>query len=383
MEFSFYTAPKIIFKNGAIKELGKNIEGLGVKFLIVADPVFANSKHLETIIDQIHGINCDAFVFSGVYGEPTVELVDEIHEMAMKEKCDAVVALGGGSVIDAAKAVAATLTNGIPVLDYMEYVGKGKKVINPPVPFVAIPTTAGTGSEVTKNSVLGSTKLGFKRSMRDDKMVADVAVLDAELMVSCPPKVTAHSGIDALTHLIEAYITHRATPLSDALAIKGIELAGKYLQRAYENGNDMEAREGMAVASLLGGIAFANSGLGAAHGVAMAIGIKYDLPHGQACGIILPHVVKLNAEVAQEKLDKVGEVLTNKRYDQPGEGTAAAIDFLFKLNDTLNIEKDYKFVNIPKEDIPSLAKASIGTSMKSNPKEMTEESLFDFISSIV
>lgn len=383
MEFGFYTAPKILFKKGAVKELAKSIEGLGTRFLIVSDPVFKNSKHLEVIVDQVKSINGKVTIFSDVFGEPTVELVDEIHEIAKAANCDAVIALGGGSVIDSAKAVAATLTNGIPVIDYMEYVGKGKKIVNPPVPFIAIPTTAGTGSEVTKNSVLGSVEHGFKRSMRDDKMVANVAVIDPELMVGCPKKVTAHSGIDAMTHLIEAYITHRATPLSDALAIKGIELAGKYLQRAYVDGNDMEAREGMAVASLLGGISFANSGLGAAHGVAMAIGVKYGIPHGQACGIILPHVVKLNASVAEKKLDKVGEALTDKRYDKPGEGTLAAIDFLYKLNDSLNIEKDYKFVHIPKEDIPGLAKDSIGTSMKSNPKEMTEESIYDFILTIV
>lgn len=383
MEFSFYTAPKIVFKNGAINELSNSIKDLGTNFLLVIDPVFKDSNHLKRILEQISKINGKVTVFSDVYNEPTVELVDEIHEIATLNGCNAVIALGGGSSIDAAKAVAATITNGNPVIDYLEYVGQGKKVTNQPVPFIAIPTTAGTGSEVTKNSVLGSKSKGFKRSMRDDKMLANVAIIDPELMVSCPPKVTAHSGIDAMTHLIEAYITHRATPLSDALAIKGIELAGKYLQRAYEDGNDMEAREGMAVASLLGGMAFANSGLGAAHGVAMAIGIKYNIPHGQACGIILPHVVKLNADVAQSKLDRIGEVLTNKRYDKAGEGTAVAIDFLYKLNDALSIEKDYKYVNIPKDDIPSLAKASIGTSMKSNPKEMTEESLREFIESLV
>jgi alcohol dehydrogenase class IV len=143
MEFGFYTAPKILFKKGAIKELAKSIEGLGTRFLIVSDPFFKNSKHLEIIVDQVKSINGKAIVFSDVFGEPTVELVDEIHEIAIAESCDAVIALGGGSVIDAAKAVAATLTNGIPVIDYMEYVGKGKKVVNPPVPFIAIPTTAG------------------------------------------------------------------------------------------------------------------------------------------------------------------------------------------------------------------------------------------------
>ena len=188
------------------------------------------------------------------------------------------ISLGGGSCIDVGKATAAIITNGGPAVDYLEVVGKGKKVTEAPVPFVAIPTTAGTGSEVTKNAVLGSKTQGFKRSMRDDKMVATIAIIDPELDMGCPRKVTATSGIDALTHLIEAYITFRATPISDGLALKGIELAGKYLQRACDDGKDMEAREGMCAAALLGGMAFANSGLGAAHGFGMAVGIRYHLP---------------------------------------------------------------------------------------------------------
>ncbi len=383
MEFSFYTAPKIVVKKGALKDLSIHAKDLGSVFLLVVDPAFKQSVFLDTLKQQVKVMGGKHVVFDDVYAEPTVELVDEVHELAIKNGCDAVIALGGGSCIDIGKAVAATITNGIPVVDYMEVVGKDKKVTNTPVPFIAIPTTAGTGSEVTKNSVLGSKISGFKRSMRDEKMMPNVAIIDAELMLSCPPKVTAHSGIDAVTHLIEAFVTFRATPLSDALALKGISLAGKYLLRAYQDGTDIEAREGMAVASLMGGMAFANSGLGAAHGIAMAMGIKYGIPHGQACGISLPHVVALNAEVAQDKLDQVGEALTGQRFSTPGEGTKAAIRFLFDLNDALNIEKDFKFVGVPKEDIPVVAKQSLGTSMTSNPKKMDVESLIQFYNNIV
>lgn len=151
------------------------------------------------------------------------------------------------------------VTNGTPSIDYMEYVGKGKKVTKMPLPFIAIPTTSGTGSEVTKNAVLGSKIHNFKRSMRSDMMIANLSIIDPTLAAGCPKNVTAHSGIDAMTHLIESYTTWRATPISDGLSLKGIEFAGKYLRRAYDDGSDMEARDGMATAALLGGMAFANS----------------------------------------------------------------------------------------------------------------------------
>ena len=383
MNFTFYTANKIVFKQGALKEAGAHIGHLGKKFLIVVDPFFATTPHMDTLTGQLKEAGADYVVFSEVRGEPTVDLVDEVSEFAIENGCDAVISFGGGSCIDVGKATAAIITNGGPSQDYLEVVGKGKKVTKEPVPFVTIPTTAGTGSEVTKNAVLGSKTQGFKRSMRDDKMVATVAIVDPLLTVGCPKKVTANSGIDAMTHLIEAYITFRATPISDGLALKGIELAGKYLQRAYEDGNDIEAREGMCAAALLGGMAFANSGLGAAHGFGMAFGIKYHLPHGEACGIALPHVVRLNARACSDKLDKVGEALTGKRFDKPGEGTQAAIDFLFALNKALGIEPDYKFLHIPPEEVPAMAQGSKGTSMTSNPVQLTDQELEDFLREIM
>ncbi|MEG2083666.1 MAG: iron-containing alcohol dehydrogenase, partial [Oscillospiraceae bacterium] len=288
MEFSFYTANKIVFKQGAIAELGSHVKSLGTNFLVVVDPFFLTSPTMDVVKSQLESIGAAYTVFGEVSGEPTVEQIDEVAKLALKNGCNAVISIGGGSCIDAGKATAALLTNGTPAIDYMEVVGKGKKVTVMPAPFIAVPTTAGTGSEVTKNAVLGSSVLNFKRSMRSDTMVANVAILDPLLTVGCPPKVTANSGIDAATHLIESYLTWRATPISDGLAMSGIELIGKYLRKAYDNGNDIEAREGMCAASLIGGMAFANSGLGAVHGIGMAVGIAFHVPHGEACGILLP-----------------------------------------------------------------------------------------------
>lgn len=383
MEFSFLTARKIVFKTGAVADIAQYIAGYGKNFLIVVDPFFKESETMQKVKSQLDSIGAKYTVYGEVSGEPTVEQTDEVCELAVKNGCDAVMSIGGGSNIDVGKAVAALITNGTPAIDYMEYVGRGKKVENEPVPFISIPTTAGTGSEVTKNSVLGSKVQTFKRSMRSDTMLANLTIVDPELSRGCPKKVTASSGIDAMTHLIEAYTTWRATPISDGLALRGIELAGRYLRRAYDDGNDMEAREGMAAAALLGGMAFANSGLGAAHGIGMAVGIAYHVPHGEACGILLPHVMKLNQKKAEERMAKIGEALTGRRFAKPEEGAQAAVDFILELNAHMEIKPDFKHLGIPREDIEKLAKASYGTSMSSNPVQLEMDEMIEYISEIV
>lgn len=383
MEFSFLTAQKIVFKTGAVTEISKYVSGYGTHFLIVVDPFFKESETMQKVKEQLESVGLKYTVYGEVAGEPTVEQVDEVYAIAKKDGCDAVISIGGGSNIDVGKAVAAMITNGAPAIDYMEYVGKGKKVTQEPVPFISIPTTAGTGSEVTKNAVLGSRVQTFKRSMRSDMMLANLTIVDPELTKGCPKKVTAFSGMDAMTHLIEAYTTWRATPISDGLALKGIELVGKYLRRAYDRGTDMEAREGMAAAALMGGMAFANSGLGAAHGIGMAVGIAYHVPHGEACAICLPHVMQLNLKAAEARLDKVGEALTGRHDFKPGEGAQAAVAYVREINAHMGIKPDFKHLGIPKEEIPSLAKASYGTSMSSNPVQLDMNEMIAFISQIV
>ncbi len=383
MEFTFLTVGKIVFKSGAIAEIGKYVKEYGRNFLIVVDPFFKESDVMRVVKEQLDSIQVKYTVYGEVSGEPTVEQADEVCEIALRDGCDAVISIGGGSNIDVGKAVAVMITNGAPAIDYMEYVGKGKKITKEPAPFISVPTTSGAGSEVTKQSVLGSKVQVFKRSMRSDKMLANLSIIDPELIKACPKKVTACSGSDTMAHLIEAYTTWRANPISDGLALKGIELAGKYLRRAYDDGNDLEAREGMAAAALLGGMALANSGVGAAHGIGMAVGITYHVSHGEACGLVLPHVMRLNQKAAEEKLDKVGEALTGKRFNSKGEGTQAAIDFVLELNEHMGIKPDLKHLNIPQEDVEALAKASYGTSMTSNPIQLSPEELSQYISTLV
>ena len=383
MAFEFFTAGRIIVKQGASDEIGNYIDSLGKSFLVVLDPVFKDTPLMEKIKKQIEEMGARYAFYTGANAEPDIEMIDEAYELAMSINCDAVISIGGGTCMDIGKSVAVLITNGPPVIDYIEYVGKGKKITVDPVPFVAIPTTAGTGSEVTPGAVLGSQKMNFKRTMRDRKMVAKVAILDPVLTVGMPKRVTAQSGIDAMTHNIESYLTWRSTPLSDMAALKGIELAGKYLQRAYENGEDLEAREGMAIAGTLGGMALAASGLGAAHGIGMAIGIQYHVGHGESCGIVLPYVMEINAPFVSERMARIGEVLTGKRFDKHEDGTRAAVECITDLNSKIGIPKDYKHLNIPADAVPGLAKASFGTSMSSNPMQMEVDEWEEFISKLV
>ncbi len=321
MEFTFIAPSKTIYKTGALDEIGKHIEGIGSRFLIVIDPVFEKNGTLSKLEKQLDALGIAHTSYLGVVGEPDVSNVDEASAQAIEFGCDVVMSVGGGSVLDVGKASAGVITNGTPVKDYLEYVGTGRKVEIPPLPFIAMPTTAGTGAEVTKNAVIGSKKEHFKRSMRDDQLIANLCILDPKLCVSAPPRVTAIAGIDAITHLMEAYATWKAHPMSKALALQGLELAGRYLQRAYDNGEDLEAREGMSLAAYLGGISFSNSGLGAAHGLGMAINIYFPVPHGFGVGVTLPYVMEINAKDNPTLYDAVGEAFAGKRFDKPGEGT--------------------------------------------------------------
>jgi alcohol dehydrogenase class IV len=237
-------------------------------------------------------------------GEPTPELVDAIAARYRNKSIGVVIAIGGGSSIDTGKAVSAMLTVDAPVFDFLEGVGTGKNHPGTKVPFIAVPTTAGTGSEATKNAVLSRTgRDGFKRSIRHDNFVPDIAVIDPALALSCPPAVTAASGLDALTQLVEPYVSTAASPLTDALALSGLKAAaGSLIPVATDNGGDIVHRSNMAYAALMSGIALANAGLGVVHGFASSIGARIDIPHGVVCGTLLA----ASTRVTVEKLRKMG-----------------------------------------------------------------------------
>lgn len=298
ISFEFATATRIVFGAGKAKELGAIIAGFGKRALVVRPP-FAMS-----------GIP-DGIPFE-VASEPTVALVREGAALARRESCDVVVGFGGGSAIDTAKAIAALLANGGDPLDYVEVVGKGKALTKPSVPFIAVPTTAGTGAEVTRNAVLGSPEHKVKVSMRSPHMLARVALVDPLLTLGLPPAVTASTGLDALTQVIEPFVSCKANPMTDAICREGMRCAARSLRRVFEHGDDAAAREDMSLASLFGGLALANAGLGAVHGFAAPIGGMFPkAPHGAVCAALLAPVMEMNMRRApnRERFEEVRQIV--------------------------------------------------------------------------
>ena len=288
MVFEFVTAPRIIVERGAAQKLPQLCAGLGRHVLIVAGSSLRKNGMLDTLTKRLAEQDVAYTLFTGVEGEPTPPIVDAAVKAGKDAGADAVAGIGGGSVLDTAKAAAGVITNGGSVRGYLEGVGNGAKIINDPLPFIAVPTTSGTGSEVTKNAVIMSRKEKFKVSMRDERLMANIALVDPELTVSVPKSVTAASGMDAICQLMESYTSKQANALCDAMALYHAPRAIAALKRAYDNGADIEARETMALASLVSGMCLANTGLGAAHGIGAGLGAVMGVRHGIACGMLLP-----------------------------------------------------------------------------------------------
>jgi alcohol dehydrogenase class IV len=294
-------------------------------------------------------------------GEPSVALVRSGAEFARGEGCDLVIAIGGGSAIDGGKAVAALLANGGDPLDYLEVIGKNQPLRLPPVPFIAVPTTAGTGTEVTRNAVLGSSRHRVKASLRSPLLLPRLAVVDPELTYDLPPALTARTGLDALTQLIEPFVSTRANAMTDLFCREGMRRAARSLARAYQDGGDKEAREDMAFASLLGGLSLANAGLGAVHGFAAPVGGMFPAPHGAVCAALLPHVMRANLRAP--RYDEVARILTARGDASPEDG----VEWVAALVKRLAIPPLAAY-GVRLEDVPVLVeKASRASSMKANP----------------
>jgi alcohol dehydrogenase class IV len=371
--FEFATAARILVGQGRAAELPGVLAGLGSRVLVCtgADP----GRHAGLLA----GLRLPAARFS-VGGEPTVDLARAGTTVAHEHGADVVAAIGGGSVIDTGKAVAMLLGNGGDPLDYLEVVGSGRKITKPSLPFVAVPTTAGTGAEVTANAVLAAPAHGLKASLRSPLMIPAVALVDPELTVSCPPPVTAASGMDALTQCLEPYVSARATPLTDGLAREGLRRAAAGLRAAFADGSDLAARTDMAVCSLLGGMALANAKLGAVHGLAGVIGGTAAVPHGVACAALLAPVIEANVRAlrsapgGQPALDRYTEIagiLT-------GNPAAAVEDGFAWIRDTvasLEIPRLAAF-GLSLQDVDDVAaKAAASSSMQGNPVVLSHDDL--------
>jgi alcohol dehydrogenase class IV len=371
MRFEFTTATRIVFGEGTAANLPELVRTFGTRPLVVTG---ASSKRAEWLVSAL-----SAEVFA-IPGEPTVDLVREGARHAQDSACDVIVSVGGGSAIDAGKAIAILATNGGEPLEFLDVVGKGRAIVVAPLPFIAAPTTAGTGSEVTRNAVLGSTEHGIKASLRSPLMLPRVALVDPELTYGLPPAVTASTGLDALTQLIEPYVSARANPLADAFCIAGIKRVTGALRRAYHDGADREARSDMALASLFGGLALTNSGLGVVHGFAAPLGGSWRAPHGALCAALLPHgmaanVAALRARAPQhpalERYTTIARLLTGRNDASAADG----IDWVQALCVELNVPP-LRAWGITEADLPEVVeKASRASSMQANPIPLTGEEL--------
>jgi alcohol dehydrogenase class IV len=376
MRFEFATATRIVFGAGTLQEIGPIAPSMGRRALLVTGSQPERAARLVSLLNQAH---VEAFPFS-VSKEPEISTVEDGVRHARANQCDLVISFGGGSVIDAGKAIAAMLTNPGEVLDYLEVVGRSQPLNQPSAPFIAIPTTAGTGTEVTRNAVLASPAHQVKVSLRSPLMLPRVALVDPRLTLDLPPAVTAASGLDALTQLIEPYLSCRANPMTDALCVEGIRRAGRSLRRVFEDGRDLEARENMSLAGLWSGMALANAGLGAVHGFAGPIGGMFPAPHGAVCAALLPHVTAVNLRALQQRqpdselltrFEDLGRLLTEKPTATAEDG----VRWLESLVRDLQIPGLGSYGITPAHADELVQKATAASSMKGNPLPLTADEL--------
>jgi alcohol dehydrogenase class IV len=374
--FSFSTAGRIIFGRESLLEIGLIAHEYGTQALIVTG---SNPGRADRLVDILRTAGVHSSILS-LTGEPTVKGVEEGAQQALAAGAHLVVGFGGGSALDAGKAISALVTNGGDPRPFLEVIGEGQAIRNQPLPYLAVPTTAGTGTEVTRNAVLASHEHRVKVSLRSRLMIPPVAVIDPTLTLSVPPAVTAYTGLDALTQLIEPFISKRRNPMTDSFCRTGICFAAQALPGAFRDGQDLQAREQMALASLMSGMALANAGLGAVHGFAGPFGGMYPAPHGAICAAILPHAMRVNLEALRsrggepdliDRFDELGGLLTG----QPGATAEAGIAWLEGIVQELHIPGLDQY-GLHEAEIPDvLEKASLSSSMRGNPVALSKEQL--------
>jgi alcohol dehydrogenase class IV len=381
MRFEFTTATRIIFGPGTVNEAASLFADMGKRAFVITG---SSMERAQPLLDALGKQGFDYVTFS-VPGEPTTTIAVAAAQAARQTECEMVISIGGGSVLDTGKVAAAMLTNIGELEDYLEVVGAGKPLSQPAAPHIAIPTTAGTGAEVTRNAVLGVPEHRVKVSMRSPYMLPRLAVVDPVLTHSMPPDITASTGLDALTQLLEVYVSGQANPLTDGICREGLRRAGRSLRRAYENGDDREARQDMAIASLFSGLGLANAKLGAVHGFAGPLGGMYSAPHGVICARLLPFVMETNVEALQKrdvtspaltKYDEVAVLLTGSNLAK----AADAVTWVQELCLALKVPSLARYGLKSRHFEIVISKAKKSSSMKGNPVELTDDELLNIIS---
>jgi alcohol dehydrogenase class IV len=376
MRFEFATAGRILFGPGRLTEIGELAAGFGPRALLVTG---SNAERVEPVIRSLEAAGV-GWVSQAIAHEPTTEDVQRGVALARAEGCTLVIGFGGGSPMDGAKAVAALLANGGDPLDYLEVIGAGRPLTRDSAPCIAVPTTAGTGTEVTRNAVILSPEHGVKVSLRGAGMLPRIALVDPELGCGMSPEVTASTGLDALTQLIEPFVSSRANPMSDAFAREGIRRIARSLRRAYEQGDDRAAREDMSLAAMYSGLAMANAGLGSVHGFAAVIGGMTSGPHGVVCAALLPHAMRVNVRAFRQRAPdsealsryaEIGRLLTGSQ----SAGAEEAIACVEGLCAALHVPSLSTF-GVQRSQLPLiLDRSAVSSSMKANPIALTRDEM--------
>ncbi len=376
MTYTFLNPKIALMGAGCVKEIGKHAKDLGAtKALIVS----GKSRHGEKLARDIYRIlekeGLEATIFAGADPNPTDTSAMEGADIYRKKDCNIIIALGGGSPMDCAKAIGIVVYNGGLINDY-EGIGKVTKGIPP---LITVNTTAGTASEMTSFTVITDTKRHIKMAIADPRITPDIAVNDPELMVSMPPALTAATGMDALTHAVEAYVSTMATPTTDAAAIKAIELISKYLPEAFAHGEDLRTRDMMAHAEYLAGIAFNNASLGYVHSMAHQLGGHYNLPHGVCNAILLPYVEMYNKQVVPERFADIARAMGEKIEGlSPEEAADKAIDAIKKLASKIGIPSGLKELGAREEDLQILAENAMKDVCRlTNPRDLSKEEIIE------
>ena len=378
--FEYTAPPRIVFGPGTLRQAGPLARAWGVNALVVTG---GHPGRAKPLLELLAADGVAATVFP-VPAEPTTDLVRQGVELALQKNSEMVIGFGGGSPLDAAKAIAILATNGGDPLDYLEVIGRGQPLSRPALPLMAIPTTAGTGSEATRNAVLASPEHRVKVSLRSLFMVPRIALVDPELTCGVPPAVTASTGMDALTQLIEPFTSLRANPLVDVLCRDGIVRVARSLRRAFTDGRDAAAREDMALASLYGGLALANAGLGAVHGFAGPVGGTFKAPHGAVCAALLPHVIAMNVRALQQReprhplLFRYAEI-AGLLTGHEGVNADAGVLWLQELATALGIPP-LRAYGLTRADIPLLVdKTVMASGTQTNPIVLTRDELAEIL----
>ncbi|MEW5755059.1 MAG: iron-containing alcohol dehydrogenase [Pseudomonadota bacterium] len=387
--FAVARLPRLHFGRGTFALLPQIVQGYGRQVLLVVGRAsFAHSPHAAWLKDALGRLDIE-FETLHVTDEPSPQLIDDAVARFRSRPWAAVAGIGGGSVLDAAKAIAGLLRPGNSVLDHLEGVGPQRPYHGPAVPLIAVPTTAGTGSEMTKNAVLSvHGPAGFKKSFRDDKLIAEYALIDPTLLASCPPALIAANGMDALTQLLESYVSLKANPMMDALAWSGLEAARAGLLAWYQEGAQAEAaQDRMAYAAMLSGITLAQVGLGSVHGLASPLGAFFPIPHGVACGTVLAKATEVNIRALQarepghpalRKYARVASLLTESVYRDESEAHEALVAYLDDLTQRMRMPRLSEF-GVQQVDIARIVANCRGSSMKTNPIVVTDDEVAEIL----